>query len=201
MSVQFSLLGPLVLFGIATAFTPGPNNLMLMASGLNFGLRRTLPHLFGVILGFTFLTLCMGLGLGGLFKAFPVFYTILKYAGAAYMLYLAWAIAMSSSKVKKTAARKRPFTFIEAAAFQWVNPKAWIMAVGSVSTYSMIAIYPFNAFVISGVFCVIGIFSSFTWAGFGTGLQPLLKNPKIVHAFNIAMALLLVASIYPIFKE
>jgi threonine/homoserine/homoserine lactone efflux protein len=201
MSVNFSLLTPLALFGIATAFTPGPNNLMLMTSGLNFGLKRTLPHLFGVILGFTFLTLCMGLGLGGLFRAFPVLYTILKYAGSAYMLYLAWAIAASDTKAKKTAARKRPFTFIEAAAFQWVNPKAWIMAVGAISTYAVIALYPFNAFIISGVFCVIGFGSSFLWAGFGTGLQHLLKNPKIVRTFNITMALLLAASIYPILRE
>ncbi len=199
--MRFELFGPLILFGIATAFTPGPNNFMLMTSGLNFGLKRTLPHLFGVILGFTFLTLCMGLGLGGLFKAFPLFYTILKYAGAAYMLYLAWAIAVSDTKVKKTAARKRPFTFVEAAAFQWVNPKAWIMVVGSVSTYSVIAVYPLNAFIIAGTFCLIGIGSSFTWAAFGTGLQHLLKNPRIVRAFDIAMALLLVASIYPVLRE
>jgi len=201
MSTHFELLGPLVLFGIATAFTPGPNNLMLMTSGLNFGLKRTLPQLFGTFLGFTFLTLCVGLGLGGIFKAFPILYIILKYAGAAYMLYLAWVIAASDPHVKKTTARKRPFTFIEAAAFQWVNPKAWIMAVGSISTYAAIATYPLNAFVISGVFCVVGIFSSLTWAGFGTGLKHLLKNPKIVRAFDIAMALLLVASIYPVLRE
>ena len=154
MSVQFALLGPLTMFGIAMSFTPGPNNFMLMTSGLNFGFRRTLPHLFGVFHGFTLLTLCIGLGLGGLFTAFPILYTILKYAGAAYMLYLAWTIAMSDTKAKKTAARKRPFTFIEAAAFQWVNPKAWIAIVGAISTYASIAIYPLNAFIICGVFGV-----------------------------------------------
>jgi threonine/homoserine/homoserine lactone efflux protein len=199
MSLQ--LLGPLILFGIAACFTPGPNNFMLMTSGLNFGLKRTLPLIFGVFLGFTFLTLCVGLGLGGLFKAFPVLYTILKYGGVAYMLYLAWAIASSSTKAKKAATRKRPFTFIEAAALQWVNPKGWIMVIGAVSAYAAIATYPFNAFVISGTFCVIGFFSSLAWAGFGTGLQYLLKNPKIVRAFDIAMALLLVASIYPILMD
>jgi len=201
MSVQFALLGPLVMFGIAMSFTPGPNNFMLMTSGLNFGLKRTLPHLFGVFLGFAFLTLCIGLGLGGLFKAFPILYTIFKYAGAAYMLYLAWAIAASDTKAKKTAARKRPLTFIEGAAFQWVNPKAWIMVIGAVSTYNTIAIYPFNTLIISGVFCLIGASSSLTWAGFGTGLQHLLKNPKIVRAFDIMMALLLLASVYPVLRE
>lgn len=201
MSLHYALLGPLAMFGIALCFTPGPNNFMLMTSGLNFGLRRTLPHQAGVFLGFAFLTLCIGLGLGGLFKAFPILYTILKWAGAAYMLYLAWAIAISDTKVKRTIVRKRPLTFIEGAAFQWVNPKAWIAVIGAISTYDTIALYPLNAFVIAATFCMVGFCSSLTWAGFGTGLQPLLKNPKIVRAFNMAMALLLIASIFPILKE
>jgi threonine/homoserine/homoserine lactone efflux protein len=174
---------------------------MLMTSGLNFGLKRTLPHLVGVSLGFPFLVLCMGFGLGGIFKAFPIFYVVLKYAGAAYMLYLAWAIAVSNPHAENAKARKRPFKFIEAALFQWVNPKAWIMAVGAVSAYDAIAPYPFNALIIAGIFCVLGFSSSFTWACFGRGLQHLLKTPKLLRAFNILMALLLVASIYPVLKE
>lgn len=201
MSLQYTLLGPLALFGIALCFTPGPNNFMLMTSGLNFGFRRTLPHQFGVFLGFAFLTLCIGLGLGGLFKAFPILYIALKYAGALYMLYLAWAIAASDTKAKRTISRKRPLTFIEGAAFQWVNPKGWITVIGAVSTYDTIALYPFNAVVIAATFTVVGFFSSLTWAGFGSGLQPLMKNPRIVRAFNIAMALLLLVSILPILKE
>jgi threonine/homoserine/homoserine lactone efflux protein len=201
MSVQFSLLGPLVMFGIVSCFTPGPNNFMLMTSGLNFGLKRTLPHLFGVVLGFAFLTLCISLGLGGLFKAFPVLYTILKYVSATYMLYLAWTIASADTRAKKTAARKRPLTFIEGAAFQWVNAKAWIMVIGAISTYATIATFPLNAFIIAVTFCMIGVCSTLTWAVFGAGLQHLLKNPKIVRAFDIAMALLLVASIYPILRD
>ena len=172
-----------------------------MTSGLNFGMKRTLPHLLGVVLGFGFLTLCISLGLGGLFKAFPVLYTVIKYASAAYMLYLAWTIASSDAKAKKTAERKRPLTFIEGAAFQWVNAKAWVMIIGAVSTYASIAIFPLNAFVISGTFCMIGFCSTFAWAVFGAGLQHLLKNPKIVRSFDIAMALLLVISILPILKE
>jgi len=201
MAINFELFGPLILFCIATLFTPGPNNLMMMTSGLNFGLKRSLPHIFGVTLGFPLLVLLTGIGLGGLFKAFPIFYIILKYAGAAYMLYLAWAIAVSAPGTENTKARKRPFTFIEAALFQLVNPKAWIMAIGSISTYDAIAVYSMNAFIISGVFCLLGFGSSFTWTGFGTGLQHLLKNIKVVRAFNIVMALLLVASIYPILRE
>jgi threonine/homoserine/homoserine lactone efflux protein len=201
MTIQFALLGPLIMFGIVSCFTPGPNNFMLMTSGLNFGLKRTLPHLFGVFLGFAFLTLCVSLGLGELFKAFPILYTILKYASVAYMLYLAWIIASSDTNAKKTDVRKRPLTFIEGAAFQWVNAKAWVMVIGAVSTYATIAPYPLSTFVISGTFCMIGFCSSLTWATFGTGLQHLLKNPKIVRAFDIAMALLLVASVYPILRE
>jgi threonine/homoserine/homoserine lactone efflux protein len=201
MLLQISLLWPLIVFSIVMSFTPGPNNLMLMTSGLNFGMKRTWPHLWGVVLGFTFLTFCIGLGLGGLFKAFPLLYTVLKYAGAAYMLYLAYAIASSDPAAKSGTARKRPLTFIEGAAFQWVNPKAWIAVIGAISAYDKIALYPFNALIVSAAFGLAGFFSCVAWAGFGTGLQPLLKNPKLVRAFNIVMALLLVASVLPILKE
>lgn len=201
MSVQIDLLYPLILFCLATLFTPGPNNLMLMTSGLNFGLRRTLPHLFGVDLGFAFLVFCTGVGLGGLFKMFPSAYIILKYAGAAYMLYLAYVIAMSDPHAPKANARKKPFTFVQAAAFQWVNAKAWIMAVGAISTYAPVAPYPYNAALIAGIFGLFGAASSFSWASFGLAMQRFLKHPKIIRAFNLGMALLLIVSILPIFWE
>jgi len=201
MSLNPSLLLPVIAFCIASLFTPGPNNVMLMTSALNFGMRRTLPHICGVVLGFALLDFLVGLGLGGVFVQYPVAYTILKYVGAAYMLYLAWLIARDDPTATKEKKVGRPFRFYEAMAFQLVNVKGLIMAATSISTYAAIAAYPYNAAIIAGTFGVLGIGSSFTWAGFGAVLQTLLKKPQIIRAFNIVMALLLVASIIPVLME
>lgn len=194
------LLWALLLFVVVTLFTPGPNNTMLMTTGLNFGFRRGLPHLWGVALGFAVMVLAVGLGLGALFQAYPAAYTVLKYAGAAYLLYLAWQIA-TAGEFKEGAARGRPIAFLEAAAFQWLNPKGWVMAVGAVSTYAAVAAFPFNILLMAGLFGSLGILSSATWLGFGTGLKRLLTTPATVRAVNIAMALLLVASLWPILAD
>jgi len=199
---ETELLAALVTFCVVTLFTPGPNNIMLMTTGLNFGFRRALPHMFGVALGFTVMVLAVGLGLGAIVSTYPALYNILKYVGAAYLLYLAWAIA-SSGPVKGEgpagrALKGRPITFMQAAAFQWVNPKAWIMALGAMSTYAAVAAFPVNVVLIAGVFGTLGIASSGTWVSFGSGLQRVVRNPRAVRTFNIGMALLLVASLYPI---
>ncbi len=194
------LLWALLVFVVVTLFTPGPNNTMLMTSGLNFGFRRGLPHLWGVALGFAVMVLAVGLGLGAMFQAYPAAYTVLKYAGAAYLLYLAWQIA-TAGELKEGAAGGRPITFLEAAAFQWLNPKGWVMAVGAVSTYAAVAAFPVNMVVMAALFGGLGILSSATWLGFGTGLKRLLTSPRAVRAVNIAMALLLVASLWPILAE
>ena len=194
------LLWALLLFVVVTLFTPGPNNAMLMTTGLNFGFRRGQPHLWGVALGFAVMVLAVGLGLGAVFQAYPVAYTALKYAGAAYLLYLAWQIA-TAGELKEGAARGRPIGFMEAAAFQWLNPKGWVMAVGAVSTYAAVAAFPFNMLLMAGLFGGLGILSSATWLGFGTGLKRLLTSPAAVRAVNIAMALLLVASLWPILAD
>ena len=132
--MSHQLLLAFVVFALATLFTPGPNNIMLMTSGLNFGFARTLPHCFGVSLGFGFMVLVVGFGLGALFAAYPVLYQVLKYVGAAYLLYLAWRIATATGVHGDS--RARPFTFFQAAAFQWVNAKGWVMAVGAVTAYA-----------------------------------------------------------------
>lgn len=194
------LLWALLLFVVVTLFTPGPNNTMLMTTGLNFGFRRGLPHLWGVALGFAVMVLTVGLGLGAVFQAYPAAYTVLKYAGAAYLLYLAWQIA-TAGELKEGAARGRPIAFMEAAAFQWLNPKGWVMAVGAVSTYAAVAAFPFNMLLMAALFGSLGILSSATWLGFGTGLKRLLTSPAAVRAVNITMALLLVASLWPIFAD
>jgi threonine/homoserine/homoserine lactone efflux protein len=201
MLVKPDLLLPLIVFCIATLYTPGPNNVMLMTSALNFGMRRTLPHIFGVVFGFALLVFCTGLGLGVVFTRYPLAYTVLKYAGSAYLVYLAWLIASSDPSKEKTTKAKRPMRFYEGVAFQLVNAKGWIMAIGSVSTYAAVAVYPYNAAIIAGLFGMLGIGSSFAWAAFGAVLQKWMKNPKIIRSFNIVMALLLVASIYPVFAD
>ena len=132
---SLSLLGPLALFALVSSITPGPNNVMLATSGLNFGFRRTIPHLLGVSIGFTLMVFLVGVGLGSVFQQVPALYTVLKYAGAAYLLYLAWKIA-NAGEMKDGVSRARPMTFLQAAAFQWVNPKAWVMAVGIIATHA-----------------------------------------------------------------
>jgi len=195
------LLIALAVFCLVTLFTPGPNNLMLMTSGLNFGVRRGIPDMLGVVDGFSLMVLVVGLVLGAIFEAWPLLYLVLKYAGAAYLLYLAWQIAVSAPPSPGHDSARRPIGFFQAAAFQWVNPKAWVMAVGAVSTYAAVAPFPLNVLVIAALFGALGLASSGTWLGFGAGLQRVLKEPRAVRAFNIVMALLLVASLYPIFAD
>jgi len=202
MLERSDLLVPLLVFCAVTLITPGPNNLMLMTSGLNFGFRKAVPHMLGVALGFGFLVLCVGLGLGVVFTHYPVLYSIIKYAGAGYMLYLAWMIARTDTvQGDANADEKTPISFMQAALFQWINPKAWVMAVGAVSGYAAIAGYPLNMLLIAGSFALLGIGSSVTWAGLGTVLQNFLHKPKILRAFNVLMAMLLAASLYPIFAD
>lgn len=197
---SLSLLGPLALFALVSSITPGPNNVMLASSGLNFGFRRSLPHLLGVNLGFTLMIFLVGLGLGSVFQQVPELYTVLKYAGAAYLLYLAWKIA-NSGRMDEGQARGKPFTFLQAAAFQWVNPKAWVMAVGVVATYT-----PQNGFfanlIIATIVCgIVNLPSIGIWVTFGTALRRVLHRPGAIRAFNMGMALLLVASLYPVALE
>jgi len=201
LPVPDELLWALLVFVLVTLFTPGPNNAMLMTTGLNFGFRRGLPHLCGVALGFAVMVLAVGLGLGAVFQAYPVVYSILKYAGAAYLLYLAWQIATAGPVEENAEARGRPITFLEASAFQWFNPKGWVMAVGAVSTYAAVAVFPLNVLLMAALFGGLGVLSSATWLGFGTGLKRLLTSPRAVRAVNVTMALLLVASLWPIVSD
>jgi threonine/homoserine/homoserine lactone efflux protein len=197
--LSLELLAAFVVFAVATLFTPGPNNVMLMASGLNFGFARTLPHVLGVTLGFGFMVLVVGFGLGAVFAAYPAVYTFVKFAGAAYLIYLAWRIATAGTA--KGEGSGRPFTFVEAAAFQWVNAKGWVMAIGAVTAYAAVAPYPVNIFVLAGIFTLFGAASSITWLLFGTGLKRIVNEPRSVAIFNRTMAVLLVVSLVPVFLE
>ena len=192
------LLLAFILFAFVTSVTPGPNNMMLLASGVNFGIRRSLPHMLGISLGFMLLVAAIGLGLGQLFEQFPPLYSALRYGGAAYLLYLAWKIAGSGAPDADGKATSKPFTFLQAAAFQWVNPKAWIMAIGAITTYTPQEGFLVNVLLIAALFALVNCPSVGLWTVAGSLLRRWLDRPRVLRAFNIAMALLLVASLYPI---
>jgi threonine/homoserine/homoserine lactone efflux protein len=174
--------------------------MMLLASGVNFGFNRTVPHILGISCGFFSLVLAVGLGLGAAFEAYPLLYTILRYAGAMYLLYLAWKIATSGPASDASGQEGKPQTFMQAALFQWVNPKAWVMAVGAISTYTPLQGYFTNVFIISAVFALINAPSVCVWAGFGSLLRNALRDPFWLRVFNGVMAALLVVSLYPMLK-
>ncbi|EDZ98715.1 Lysine exporter protein (LYSE/YGGA) [Burkholderia sp. H160] len=195
--VTLSALPAGILFALVTSITPGPNNTMLLASGVNFGFRRTLPHISGISVGVVLLMLSVGIGLGEAFVHFPVLYTVLEVVSVAYLLYLAWKIG-TSGELKLRSGERRPMRFHEAIAFQWVNPKAWMMVLTAATTIHLSNSFGINAVAMAAVFYVIGFPCICVWAGFGTAMREVLSNPRRLRIFNIAMALLLVASLYPI---
>lgn len=194
-----STLFALTVFALVSSITPGPNNMMLFASGVNFGFRRTIPHMLGIGFGFGIMIICVGLGLGEIFEKFPKLYLAIKIAGGAYLLWIAYHIATDTT-LGEAKTRAKPMTFLAAALFQWVNPKAWVMAVSAVVAYSNNADYFGNLLLITLVFVAINVPCVSLWAGFGTLMQKLLSNPKILKSFNIGMAILLVLSLYPMLK-
>ncbi len=194
--MTYELFLALLGFALVTSVTPGPNNLMLMTSGANFGFRRTIPHMLGISIGHAFMVFLMGLGVGQAFHLFPVLNTVLKIAAVAYMLWLAWKIAHAAAP-GEGGARARPFTFLQAAAFQWVNPKAWAMALGSVAAYApdeTIRSYLIVALVFAGV----NLPSVSVWAAAGQALRRWLTDPRRLRAFNWTMAVLLILSLVPV---
>src|SRR6202045_3555433 len=186
-----SLVVAFVVFGAVMAFTPGPNNIMVLSSGLTYGFRRSLPHIAGITIGFAFMVGAVGLGFGTIFLAYPVLQTILKYAGAAYLIYLAAVIAMSEPVTPGQDVRRRPMTFWGAAMFQWVNVKGWVMVIGTITAYAAIATHPWNIAIQVSLSLLLGAISCTAWALFGSALRPILTSPLMVRAFNIVMAILL----------
>jgi len=191
----------LIAFAFVTSITPGPNNLMLLASGVNFGFVRTIPHMLGIGGGFLSLLLGVGFGLGAVLTAFPSLHLALKIAGGAYLLYLAWRIAMSRQMGKAgEGADTRPMTFLEAAAFQWVNPKAWVMAVTAMAVYANPDTPFLSVMLVALAFAAVNLPSVSTWAGFGTALRGFLSDPVRLKWFNIAMGMLLAATLWPMLR-
>ncbi|MCR8825081.1 LysE family translocator [Pseudosulfitobacter koreensis] len=194
--MTLDILLALAAFALVSSITPGPNNLMLMASGANFGFRRTVPHMLGVGLGFVFMILVVGAGLAQVFDAYPLSYTVLKIVSILYLTYLAWKIA-NAAPIRRGEASGTPMTFLQAAAFQWVNPKAWAMALTAISAYTPDTTLTAIALV-AVIFGAINIPSVSLWTVMGQQMARVLTNPARLTAFNWTMAALLIASLYPV---
>lgn len=200
-TVSADMLLAFSLFAFVTSVTPGPNNIMLLASGVNFGFRATIPHILGIGTGFLFMVVAVGLGLTEVFARYPLSYTAMRWSGVAYLFYLAWSIANSGAlKPRGAAGSDRPLGYWGAAAFQWVNPKAWAMAVGAFSAY-----VPANSSVaiivgIAVVFALINAPSVSVWAVCGAQMRQFFQVPRYQRVFNYTMAVLLVMSMVPLLK-
>ena len=190
-----------VVFAAVMYFTPGPNNIMVLSSGLTYGFRRTIPHIAGIAIGCAFMVAAVGLGFGTIFIAYPVLQTILKFAGAAYLIYLAAVIAMAEPVTPGQDNRRGPMTFWGAAVFQWVNVKGWVMVIGTITAYAAIASFPWNIVVQVVVNLLLGVVSPSVWALSGSSLRSFMTSPRAVRAFNVVMAALLLASLYPVFMD
>jgi threonine/homoserine/homoserine lactone efflux protein len=186
----------LIGFAFVTSITPGPNNMMLIASGANFGFWRSVPHMLGISLGHMAMTLIVGLGLAGVVQQEPRILIVLKWVSVAYLLWLAWKLANAAAP-GAAATGARPMTFLGAALFQWVNPKAWTMSLGAVSAYATNPT-PMVVALIAATFAVINLPSVSVWTIAGQELRRFLTSPARLTAFNWTMAALLVASLWPV---
>ncbi|HAY45210.1 MAG TPA: hypothetical protein DCY55_02880 [Gammaproteobacteria bacterium] len=191
------LLSAFIVFALATAISPGPNNFLLLSSGLNFGWRRSIPHALGIIAGISFVIVVLGAGLGGYLEANPNVHSVIRWPGILVILYIAWKI-IRSNYLNTTQKKYRPFTFIEACLFQWVNPKALIIVL------TMIAVYTSPQYPIYSQLSVIvlveifsGIIATTTWVMMGVYLERVFTNSKYLRIFNICMGILLIAAVVP----
>ncbi|WP_377296496.1 LysE family translocator [Rhizobium sp. SGZ-381] len=188
------------LFAFVGSVSPGPSNFMLLASGTNFGFWRTVPQILGITAGFSTVLLAVGFGLGALITAWPPIGLALKIAGGGYLLYLAWRIGTSRAVPDGQADAARPLTLLESAAFQWVNPKAWIAAMTAMAAYSK-ADNPFaSILLITVVIAIVNLPSVAVWAGFGVVLRQFLTQPSRLKWFNVAMGVLLLATLWPLLQ-
>jgi threonine/homoserine/homoserine lactone efflux protein len=197
--VTLELFLALLAFATVSTVTPGPNNLMLMTSGINFGFARTVPHMLGVGIGFTLMIVLVGVGIIQVLDALPGAQTAIRFASIVYLLYMAWMIATAKppqADVEDSGAK--PLTFLQAAAFQWVNPKAWSTALAAVSAYTPKSNSALGLVILALVFGAISAPTVSLWTLMGAKLRGFLSNPKKLRAFNITAALILVATLYPI---
>ena len=187
--ISIELLVALASFAFVTSVTPGPNNIMLTASGANFGFIRTLPHIAGIVAGVALLNLSIGLGLGALFLQFPLLQDALKIVGSLYLIWLAIKVFGFSYVEKKSDLEIRPFSFMQALVFQAVNPKAWVMVISANASFSLTGdAYWISVGLIILMFAIIGPPSVMIWAGFGQMIRQYLKRQAFLKTFNLIMA-------------
>lgn len=193
----------LIIFCITTSITPGPNNLLMLLSGVKYGVKASLPHFWGICIGFILMVDIVGVGLGEVFTHYPIIHTIMKYVGALYMLYLSYKTVFAGDTLNLTKDNSRkPFTMLQGILFQWVNPKAWIMAIGVIATFTQVNQSIWLQLVpISTIYFIAMIPSVLFWLLGGAGLSKYLANPKHLRVFNWSMGVLLAFSIITIFFE
>ena len=194
--MDYDLLKALAAFALVTSLTPGPNNLMLMASGANFGFLRSIPHMLGIGVGFTVMIVIVGAGLAQVFDLYPVTRTALKVISVVYLLYLAWKIA-NAAPPNQAEGVGTPISFLQAALFQWVNPKAWSMALTAIGAYTPSEdIY--GVLWVAVIFGAINVPCVSSWTIFGQQMRRFLTSPGRLRAYNWVMAGLLVLTLYPV---
>ena len=205
--MNFDAIAAFALFAFVSSITPGPNNLMLLASGMNFGFKASIPHMLGISGGFFILLLAVGFGLGEVFARQPITYRVMKWAGAIYLVYLAWrianagAVADAGDNAANGAIKPAPLSFVGAALFQWVNPKAWVMAASTFSIYLPPASGWAMGVAFAALFAAINLPCVSCWTLFGSRLKRWLKDPRYARVFNIVMAVLLLASLAPMLRD
>ncbi|QEM82213.1 LysE family translocator [Halomonas binhaiensis] len=192
---DWAFLVPAALFMVSMTITPGPNNVMLTASGANYGFMRTLPHLFGILAGCFVLFASIALGLGVVFERYPAVQSVLKVVGSVYLLYLAWKIATAPPPQFRTEGA-RPLDFWQAAAFQFANPKAWVMGIALMAGFLPESGNPWlNALLLAGVAELVGLPCIALWAGFGTAIGRVLKSATSWRWFNGTMGAMTAACV------
>jgi len=196
--MTYSLLTGLVLFCFVSSITPGPNNLMLMATGANFGARRAAPHASGIVLGFTFMIVAIGLGVAQLFQIYPLAHQLLGVVSVIYLIYLAYKTATARTNLDSPEPTGKPITFWQAAAFQWVNPKAWTMALAAVTVYAPQPVTYKEVIVVAAIFGAINLPCISVWLMLGVKMRRFLTTPARLRGFNWTMAGLLILSLAPI---
>ena len=189
------------LFGLAAAaaWTPGPNNLMLAASGVNFGFRRTIPHIAGIVLGFPVMIFVVGIGVGAVIAENETIREAMRWGGAALLLWFAWRIATAGKA--EAADRSRPLTIWEAAGFQWINPKSWAMAMATTSQFVTGANIWLESAICGGAYVIAGLGATTTWSAFGVAIRRFLNSEIRLRAFNITMGLLIASFVVFLFKD
>jgi len=195
--MPFPVFTGFFIFTVVSAFTPGPNNIIALSSGVGFGFKRTLPHVWGVAVGFAIMTFLVGLGVGLIFERWPWVQQALLVLATFYLVYLAWNLARSGSFHTGTVAE--PLSFFQSVLIQWLNPKAWLAIITILSAFVPKDSFWISLSIVIAVDVVIAWLAVATWALFGVVIKRWLDRPKAVRIFNIVMAALLVLSLIPSF--